>query len=114
MFTIGEFDQRITLERLSAAPNELNEPVGAWQEAARAWARVRPVSQRDMVEAEHPWSTATYIFTIRRCTSAIVQEIMAMRINWKGDLFQVVGEPLWLDSKRYLQIRATSWRGSDD
>jgi len=114
MFTIGEFDQRITLERLTTSANELNEPVGAWEEAMRAWARVRPVSQRDMVEADHPWSSGTYIFTIRRCGSFSAQDIMTMRIDWRGDLYEVIGEPLWLDGRRYLQIRASSWKGGDE
>ncbi len=114
MFTIGEFDQRITLERLTTAPNELNEPVGTWEEAAKAWARVRPVSQRDMVEADHPWSAATYIFTVRGCGALIPQAIMTMRLNWRGDLYEVIGEPLWLDSRKYLQIRASTWKGADD
>ncbi len=113
MFPIKEFNQRLSFERENTERNALNELTGGWSEAFKAWARVRPVSQRDHMGADQPHAVAAYIFTIRRCMDADLAALSAMRLRWDGGVYYVSGEPLKLDNGRYLQIRATSQKVTD-
>ena len=113
MFPMRDFDQQLSFEaKDTTTRNELNEAVGGWQVAFKAWARVRPVTQRDDTAADTPLATGTYLFTLRGCChqpAAVAQ----MRVQWGGITYYVIGEPLWLDSRRYLQVRATSQKVND-
>lgn len=112
MFPIADFNQRISFERENTERNALNESVGGWLEAFKAWARVRPVSQRDHTGADQPHAVATYIFTVRRCCTDLAA-LATMRVRWDGGTYYVTGEPLKLDNGRFLQIRATSQKVTD-
>ena len=114
LYPATEFSQRIALHSLTNARNELGEQVGTWAEAARAWARVRPVTGKDETAADAPMATATYRFTIRACTALTPAALASMRVVWGGQTYYVVGEPLRIDGPRgYLQITATSQKVND-
>lgn len=112
MFQIGEFNQRISVQEQGSGINELNERTASWSDAFAAWARVRPVSQRDEVGADQPHAVGSYIFTIRS-HSGLPVGIERMRVVWKGGTYYVSGEPIKLDGCCYLQIRATSQKVND-
>lgn len=113
MFPIGDFDQRITLQKQGAGVNELNERTLNWSEAFKAWARVRPVSQRDLVAADQPHALGSYMFTIRASKTTAQADWAAMRVQWQGGAYYVSGEPLKLDNGQYLQVRAISQKIND-
>lgn len=111
----SELDQRLTFEKPSTTLNDLNESVTGWAEDFRAWAKVRPVSARDLVEADHPYGSATYNFTVRaNCNTAGLTGATGLRIDWGGTKYYPVGEPLRLDGLRgFVMIRATSVKVND-
>lgn len=111
----NELNQRLVFEKPSTAVNDLNEPVGGWVEDFRAWAKVRPVRARDLVEADHPWASGTYNFTVRCCcnTNALTAT-SGQRILWGGKHYYVVGEPMRLDGPQgFVMITATSVKVND-
>lgn len=112
---IKELDQRTVFERPTTTVNELNEPVGAWEEAFPAWAKVRPLRPSDVVAADHPWATGSYSFIVRSCgqTNALTGT-SGHRILWSGQHYYPVGEPMRLDGpKGFLMITATSVKVND-
>jgi head-tail adaptor len=113
MFPIRDFDQMVRFEGEDKHPrNALNEAVGGWRAVFSAWARVRSVRQTDDTAADTPLATASYIFTLRACCHKPA-EVAKMRVVWGGDTYYVVGEPLWLDGRRYLQVRVISQKVND-
>lgn len=111
----NELNQRLVFEKPSTAVNELNERVVGWVEDFRAWAKVRPVRPRDLVEADHPWSAGTYTFTVRCCCSTnALMATSGQRILWGGKHYYMVGEPMHLDGPRgFVMITATSVKLND-
>lgn len=114
MFTAGDLDQRITVEREDGSTNALGERTGGWVEAFQAWARVRPVRQSGEVDADRPMATGSYRFIIRAAPGQDLVAIGAMRIKWGGGTYYVNGEPLRIDGPRgFMQIMASSGRVND-
>lgn len=113
LFPLRDFDQQVRFEAEDTTTrNALNEVVGGWATAFTAWARVRPVTQRDDTAADTPLATATYLFTLQACCQSPAA-VAKMRAVWCGQVFWVVGEPLWLDGRRYMQVRVTSQKVND-
>lgn len=110
----GELNQRIIFEAPTTTLNDLNEPIGGWVEGFRAWAKVRPVRARDVVEADHPYSAGTYIFTVRSSAANALTATSGHRIAWGRGLYYPVGEPMHLDGlKGFLMITASSVKVND-
>lgn len=113
MFPLRDFDQRVRFEREDTTTrNALNEPVGGWVSAFTAWGRVRPVRQGDDTAADQPLATASYIITLQACCQRPA-DVAKMRVLWGDEEYSVVGEPLWLDGRRYLQVRVMSQKVND-
>jgi SPP1 family predicted phage head-tail adaptor len=111
----GELNQRIIFEKPSTAVNDLGEPVTGWTEDFRAWAKVRPVAARDVVEADHPYGAATYNFTVRSCSNTSgLNATNGLRMDWGGTKYYPIGEPLRIDGLRgFVVIKATSVKVND-
>lgn len=111
----GELNQLVVVQKPSTAVNDLNESTGEWVEDFRAWAKVRPVRARDVVEADHPWSSGTYTFIMRACAATnTLTATSGQRIEWGGKHYYVVGEPMRLDGPRgFVMITATSVKVND-
>jgi SPP1 family predicted phage head-tail adaptor len=111
----GELDQRVVVQKPSGAVNDFNEPTGEWVEDFRAWAKVRPVRAQDVVDADRPWASGTYTFTVRACAAAnALTATGARRIEWGGKHYYVTGEPMRLHGPRgFVQITATSVKVND-
>lgn len=106
----GELNQRLIFEKPSTTLNDLNESVNGWVEDFRAWAKVRPVASRDLVEADHPYGAAVYNFTVRSFAKTNgLNATSGLRIDWGGVKYYPVGEPLRIDGlKGFVVIRVTS------
>lgn len=111
----GELNQRVVVQKPSTAVNELNEPTNEWVEDFRAWAKVRPVRPRDLIEADHHWASGTYTFVMRACSAAnALSATSGQRILWSDKHYYVVGEPMRLDGPRgFVMITATSVKVND-
>jgi SPP1 family predicted phage head-tail adaptor len=86
----GEFDQRISFESRAPGEDELGQPNGAWAAVFSCWAKI---VQEDAGEAfaegqMQARTPATFYIRFRADIN------VAMRINWKGSYFEMVGEPI--------------------
>jgi SPP1 family predicted phage head-tail adaptor len=114
MLTASQLTERIALQGQSSTRNALGELVNTWATVKSCWAQVRPVTQRDEQAADLTLATGTYRFTVRACEDLAPQAVAAMRVQWAGQNYYPVGEPLRLyGAKGLLQITATSQKVND-
>lgn len=101
----GDLDRRIRIERLNpgAGVTDYNEPVEAWVPLATLWARKNDASDGEAFRALEVGAQLTTRFLIRYSTLAATINPKD-RINYKGDLYNIVGvkEPVntrnqWLE-----------------
>ena len=100
----GELDQRLTFVERGTGVNALNEPTGTWAPLTTAhtvWAKNAGVSGRDIAAGAALSTTVDAKWIIRwRVVSP------AWRVRWRGDDYQIVGEPAPLAGGRdWLEIR---------
>ncbi|SMH30565.1 phage head closure protein [Azospirillum agricola] len=85
MIGAGELDQRIRIERPDNTPNGRGGVVKGWAEVATVWARVRPVSGRELAASGQIEAAAVYRIAIRRRTDVTA----GCRIVWQGKAMNV-------------------------
>lgn len=87
-FPAGELDRRITFQQNTPVQNELGEPVPGWANIATnptVWAKVMPLSQRELVEAGAPRTHDDRAFIVRFRTD--ITE--TMRVVYDGKNYDV-------------------------
>jgi SPP1 family predicted phage head-tail adaptor len=62
----GEFDRRITLRRKVEADNGYSTVIDAWEELATVWAKMVPMSGKEILAAAESAAFANVRFKIRR------------------------------------------------
>lgn len=92
----GQFDQRITLQSKSVTRSEIGEEIVEWQDVATLWARVEPIRGREWFAAAQMQSAADYRVTIRY-RAGVTRD---MRIVWRGEPLDIVGEPIDVNARR--------------
>ena len=100
----AELTERVTFLQRAADVNTLNEPVGAWAAlptAPTVWAKNAGVSARDIAAGAAMATTIDAKWIVRWR-----QVPPAWRVRWRGDDYQIVGEPAALSGGReWLEIR---------
>ncbi len=96
----GEMDQRITFQVGGEADNSLGERVKIWVNlAARptVWAKVQPLRGREFFAA----SQAQQALDARISIYWRPDITPAMRLIWRGEPYDIVGEPINVDGGRH-------------
>jgi SPP1 family predicted phage head-tail adaptor len=83
-------DQRISFEQRQPGEDDLGQPSGAWVTAFSCWAKVSQTTSAETFSEGQMQARTPATFYIRFRTDIDV----AMRINWKGSYFEMVGEPI--------------------
>lgn len=85
----GEFDRRITVERMTSTPDEFNAPVERWLPLATVWASKRDVKDGERLRADGISSQITTRFRIRH--SRLVADINPSdRVIFNGLTYDIV------------------------
>ncbi len=93
---------QITLQAPTYTVNTLGERVPAWEDQATVWAEATPVRARDAFAAGKEQLPVDVIFRMRHRTVGD-----GWRIDWRGDAYQIVGQPIDVDGRRQtLEIGA--------
>lgn len=67
-YAIGELDQRVQLQRKSAARDGAGGGTATWTTYATVWALVRPLTGRERENAQRAEAVANYLVVIRQRT----------------------------------------------
>lgn len=90
MLNAGDLNQRITLQRPSAAKDALGQRVESWADVATVWAEAVPLRGREFFAAGAMQSEAVVRFRIR--WRADVDG--TLRVLWRGVPHAIVAEPM--------------------
>jgi SPP1 family predicted phage head-tail adaptor len=103
--TIGQLDQRLTLQSRSAGVDALGQPSGAWTTVATVWGKARPLRSRELFAAGQTQDVTDVEFTIRFRSDVLG----TWRILWRGTPHDITGAPIDIDGQRqWLQLLAAS------
>lgn len=65
MDPIGELRQRITIQSADAAQNSSGEMIPSWTDYVTLWARVSPMTGRELLAAEQILATVSHTIQVR-------------------------------------------------
>jgi len=103
----GRFDQRITLQRRVAGSAGFGQRAETWENLPTqptVWAAVSPGAGRDFAAADQLQATLDAKFTIRWRADVTAD----MRVLWRGQPFEIIGQPVDVDGGRaLLELRCT-------
>lgn len=103
--TVGQLDQRLTLQSRSAGVDVLGQPSGAWATVATVWGRARPLRSRELFAAGQAQAVTDVEFTVR-FRSDITP---AWRVLWRGVPYDLTGAPIDIDGQRqWLELLAAT------
>ncbi|AWC25457.1 Bacteriophage head-tail adaptor [Aminobacter sp. MSH1] len=105
----GMLDRRITIERATSVPNELNEPVETWVTLVTVWAQRKDSSdmvKTELLGAEQVGAYHLSHFVIR--SSSTTKTVSPVdRINYDGHLWNIKGTKETVDGRnRFIEITA--------
>lgn len=83
-FSIGELDQRVTIQELISTPDGAGGYLTKWSDVATVWAKVRPRASKEAVGSDRVEGSAVYMFVMRYRS---IDE--RNRFMWKGVPFNV-------------------------
>lgn len=103
--TIGQLDQRLTLQSRSAGVDLLGQASGAWVTVATVWGRARPLRSRELFAAGQIQNVSDIEFTIRYRSDVLA----TWRVLWRGTPHDITGAPIDVDGQRqWLQLVAAT------
>lgn len=104
--TAQDLNRRITFQRATSAPNELNEPVETWSDLATVWAKREDASSGEKEAAGQTGAFLMARFTVRR--SATSDGIKSTdRISHDGAIWSIVEKMEHIEApRRFLTIKA--------
>ncbi len=103
--TLGQLDQRLTLQSRSGGVDALGQPSGAWSTVAVVWGRARPLRSRELFAAGQIQNESDIEFTLRYRSDVR----HTWRVLWRGTPHDITGEPIDIDGQRqWLQLIAAS------
>lgn len=101
----GLLTQRVTIQRRAAGVDVLGQASGAWSTLAEVWARARPLRSRELFAAGQIQNVSDVEFTIR-WRSDVTND---MRILWRGQPYDITGEPIDVDGQQqWLEVLTAS------
>ncbi|MEL4299816.1 MULTISPECIES: phage head closure protein [Acinetobacter] len=88
----GELRHRVTIQQYSqGGRDEDGYPIeGSWQEYKKLWAKVTPLSAKDLISAQADQSEVTARMKIRYRTDIDTE----MQVVWKGRVFSIKSQAL--------------------
>jgi SPP1 family predicted phage head-tail adaptor len=99
---------QITLQAPSVITNSLGEQIETWADEATVFAEATPARARELVAGGKEQLPVDVVFRIR------YREVPAnRRIRWRGDLYEIEGEPIDVDGRR-LTIELMTIKGVRD
>jgi len=102
---VGQFDQRLTLQRRNEGVDVLGQPSGSWQTIATVWGKARPLRSRELFAAGQVQNVSDVEFTLNYRTD--VQN--TWRVLWRGVPYDITGQPIDIDGqKTWLQLLAAT------
>lgn len=103
--TIGELNQRITIQQRGGAVDALGHGAETWTDVATVWAAAQPLRGREFFAAGAVQSEADVRFRIRWMSGIDA----TMRAVWKGVPHALVAEPIDVDGGRHtLELMTAS------
>lgn len=104
--TAQDLNRRITLQRATTVPNELNEPVETWADLATVWAKREDASSGEKDAAGQTGAFLMARFTVRR--SATSDGLKPTdRISHDGAIWSIVEKMEHIEApRRFLTIKA--------
>lgn len=91
----GLLDQRVTIETKSVARNAIGEETETWSTLATVWAQYRPVKTDERIAGAQLQAEFDAVFRIRKLAGIDAES----RITWRGQRFELVGQPVAVDSR---------------
>src|SRR5688572_1635949 len=92
----GDLDQRITLLRKTAGRDAMGGESVSWLNHATVWARAEQLRGREYLALQQAQSELEVRFTIRYRGDVSPD----WRVTWRGHDYEIVGEPIDVDSRR--------------
>lgn len=81
MIPAGDFDERVTLQAATLSKDAVGGPVETWADTVTVWARVRPLTARQVAQAQQVSADVRKAVTIRYRTGITA----AMRVKFSDD-----------------------------
>lgn len=100
----GQLDRRIVLQSLTVTRDEVGGKVETWTDVATVWASKRVDNGRRMFAAEQKSVEEICTFRIRWRAGVTA----FMRIAHRDDFFEIIGKPVELGRRAYLDLTARS------
>lgn len=99
----GEFNTRVTIEKLDAGQDGYGGPAITWSTYATWWCRINPVSGKESYADQAIQAQANY-----KMDGSFVAGVTAkMRVNNHGVLYEIASPPLdWDDRHAYMTLLA--------
>lgn len=85
MIAIGEFRERLTIQRKDVTRNSIGDEVATWSDVATTWAKVMPLRGNAFFAANQEQHTIDARFLIRSRTGMTE----AMRLVWNGENYDI-------------------------
>ncbi|WEX07374.1 phage head closure protein [Chelativorans sp. AA-79] len=106
----GKLDRRITIQRATSVPNDLNEPVKTWVDLKTVWARRTDASDGERFAAGQVGSSLTTRFVVR--SSSVTKTVSPLDRLSYGGIWNIKGVKETAEGRnRFIEITAT--RDSD-
>ena len=88
----GQLRHRVTIEQYSAGESDDDgfELPSQWVVITKLWAKITPLSSKDLISAQSEQSEVTARMTVRYNTTINT----AMRVIWKGRIFAIDSQGL--------------------
>jgi SPP1 family predicted phage head-tail adaptor len=103
-----QINKRISLQQRSIAQDASGAQVDSWTDLGDLWASIEPLNGRELIAAQAVQSEISHKITIRyQSQFANPQQIAAMRIKYKGRLFNIHGSINIGEANRKIEILAT-------
>lgn len=87
---------QIVLQSPASAPNSRGEMITSYTDAATVWAEATPVRARDVFEAGKEQLPVDTVFRVRYRAGVTA----AWRVRWRGENYELHGEPVDVDGRR--------------
>jgi SPP1 family predicted phage head-tail adaptor len=101
--TSGTMRTQIVLQSPSTTTNSRGEVLTTYADAATVWAEATPVRARDVFAAGKEQLPVDTVFRVRYRAGVTA----AWRVRWRGDNYELHGEPVDVDGgRRTLELAA--------
>lgn len=103
---IGQLNKRVTVQSRVTTQDALGAESTNWSDVVTCWARIRPVSGRELLGGQQP--QVVHDTRIRIRYQAGVAVSAKMRVNFGGRLYDIVGVLDVEEAHKYLDLLCQS------